>query len=568
MPVGYLVSVALVAGATLTSLIPARRPPALAWLSFRASVALNELPFAAAAFLLASTALAAGQGGLNSPGGYVGLGLAIVTTGGLAAVTCRGVRARRVLDRALQEGLGTGWRSTLDTATATRLRHHLPWARILLRPVFTRRRDVERLANLRYGDAGKRNTLDLYRHRARPSGCPVLIHLHGGAYVGGRKNSQSLPLIYRFASQGWLCVSANYRLRPTARFPAHLIDAKKVIVWVREHAHEYGGDPTVLILAGTSAGAHLTALAALTPDEPTYQPGFEQADTSVTAAVCLNGYFDAYYGNPDIPSSPLSYHRPAAPPFFVAHGDHDTVVPVERARHFVDHVRRTSANPVVYAELRGGQHAFDLFHSPRFEAVVDAIEAFAGWVRAPIENQHSEHDDSAAHNQRVGDRPTRAAQRLATATATGLRRALYPLLALPVGIACLMLILVGKHATAASLQRGLIHGLLALPFAVPSTGRVLAHSLVSLPVNLASFVLSAYVWLLLPVNLGYPLRTDTTAESLQDAWGGPTLAGAWAVHAVGGILAFLAGLPILNGLVWLQGRLAQSMEGSLRQSVT
>jgi hypothetical protein len=86
--------------------------------------------------------------------------------------------------------------------------------------------------------------------------------------------------------------------------------------------------------------------------------------------------------------------------------------------------------------------------------------------------------------------------------------------------------------------------------------------LVSLPVNVASFVLSAYVWLLLPLNVGYPLRGDT-AESLQDAWGGPTLAGAWAVHAVGGTLIFfLAGLPILNGVAWLQGRLARGMFGT------
>ncbi|MFB7337806.1 hypothetical protein ACFC00_40400 [Streptomyces adustus] len=37
---------------------------------------------------------------------------------------------------------------------------------------------------------------------------------------------------------------------------------------------------------------------------------------------------------------------------------------------------------MVYAELPGGQHSFDLFHSPRFEAVVDGVEAFAAWVLA------------------------------------------------------------------------------------------------------------------------------------------------------------------------------------------
>ena len=54
---------------------------------------------------------------------------------------------------------------------------------------------------------------------------------------------------------------------------------------------------------------------------------------------------------------------------------------VEDARHFVEQLRDVSSNPVVYAELPGAQHTFDLFHSLRFEAVVDAIEAFAAWVR-------------------------------------------------------------------------------------------------------------------------------------------------------------------------------------------
>jgi dipeptidyl aminopeptidase/acylaminoacyl peptidase len=64
----------------------------------------------------------------------------------------------------------------------------------------------------------------------------------------------------------------------------------------------------------------------------------------------------------------------------VAHGDKDTLVLVEDARRFVQRLRRTSSNPVVYAELPGGQHTFDLFDSLRFEAVVSGIEAFAAWV--------------------------------------------------------------------------------------------------------------------------------------------------------------------------------------------
>jgi acetyl esterase/lipase len=138
----------------------------------------------------------------------------------------------------------------------------------------------------------------------------------------------------------------------------------------------------MVLVAGSSAGAHLASLAALTPNDPAFQPGFESEDTSVAAAVCLYGYYGSLDTTGQLPSSPLAYVQREAPPFFVAHGDLDTLVLVEDARRFVDGLRSASGNPVVYAELPKAQHAFDLFHSIRFEKVVDAIEAFAAWVRS------------------------------------------------------------------------------------------------------------------------------------------------------------------------------------------
>jgi acetyl esterase/lipase len=125
----------------------------------------------------------------------------------------------------------------------------------------------------------------------------------------------------------------------------------------------------------------MASLAALTPNDPAFQPGFEGADTSVTAVIGLNGYYGGYYGDGGV-SSPLAYARPDAPPFFIAHGDHDTISPLEAVRHFADALGSVSANPVVYAELPGAQHAFDLFHSLRYELVVDAVEAFTAWGRS------------------------------------------------------------------------------------------------------------------------------------------------------------------------------------------
>ncbi|GAA4572630.1 alpha/beta hydrolase [Planotetraspora kaengkrachanensis] len=372
-PIGYLTAIALTAICVVLALRPINRPWSLAYLSFRIGIVINELSIVVLYWILASTALALGQGSIDAPGAWP----AVVVAGGLAVVVRRGLRTGPAVDHALTEALGNGWRAAADAGRRPRL----PLLRILFLPVPFRPRDVERHANISYGDAGRRNLLDVYRHRSRPSGGPVLIHLHGGGFYSGRKNSQSLPLIHRLARRGWVCISANYRLRPAAQFPDHLVDLKKIIAWAREHAHEYGADPSTIFVSGSSAGGHLSSMAALTPNDPAFQPGFEHADTSVTAVVSLNGWYGNYYGQgPE--SSPLAYVRQDAPPFFIAHGDRDSIADVEGARLFAGKLRSTSSAPVVYAELPGAQHAFDLFHSLRFERVVDGVEAFAAWVLA------------------------------------------------------------------------------------------------------------------------------------------------------------------------------------------
>ena len=215
VPIGYLVGVAFVAWCTLFALAaPRPRRSSPRNLSYWFAYLLNELPFVAFYWLLASTLLAVGQGDVDTPGGWAVFGLAVLTTVGLAVVAWRGLRARAAVDQALSEGLGAGWRSAIDAGLAARLRGRPPLVRILFGPFFVRRRDVERIANLSYGDAGSSNLLDVYRHRSRPSGGPVLIHLHGGAFRSGRKNREARPLLYRLASQGWVCISANYRLSP------------------------------------------------------------------------------------------------------------------------------------------------------------------------------------------------------------------------------------------------------------------------------------------------------------------------------------------------------------------
>jgi acetyl esterase/lipase len=367
MPVGYAVPGFLLAVASLIVLVPPRTRHA--GLSFWIGAVLNELPHLAFYLLLASTVLTVAGGDVRSAAGWVSVGVGVLAMVVLALLFARGLRARSAVDRSLRRaGLGG------------RPRRRWPWTRIMLAPFYRRRGDVEHLRNLSFGPGGRRQQLDVYRHRSHPAGAPMLIHFHGGGYGSGHKNSQSLPLIYRLASRGWVCISANYRLRPAFGFRDHLDDAKRVIAWAHENGAGYGGDPDTLVVAGSSAGAHLTALCAFTQNDPRFQP-YGNADTSLTAAVCLNGYLGDYNDAQDIPSSPWDYMRPDAPPFLVVHGDIDPLVPVADARAFAERLREVSTGAVHYLELPGGQHAFDLFHSPRFEAVIDGVEAFTTAVR-------------------------------------------------------------------------------------------------------------------------------------------------------------------------------------------
>lgn len=358
LPVGYLVGLAVLA---VPALRPPRLPMPLGTALFLLTMGVNELPVLAVLAFAASTGLALAEGDLGSS---VAVGAAVLAAVCVAVSVRRGARTLSVVRAAM---------GSIDVPA------RVPLRRILFLPFRVRPRSVERIANLSYGPFGRRNQLDLYRRRGTAGRAPVLIHLHGGYYRGGRKSTQSMPMLHRLAARGWVTVSATYRLRPSAGFEDHVVDVKRLVAWVREHGQEWGADPDRIVLSGSSAGAHMSLMAAFTPDDPAYQPGFEGVDTSVSAVVSLGGYLRRYFdGRPE--TSPTECARPDAPPVLVVHGDHDSVVPVDDARRFAERLREVSEQPVVYVELPGGQHGFDLFYSPRFEAVIAGVEAFA--VRA------------------------------------------------------------------------------------------------------------------------------------------------------------------------------------------
>ncbi len=202
----------------------------------------------------------------------------------------------------------------------------------------------------------------------------MLVYFHGGGYFSGDKGFGGQSLLHHFARQGWVCISANYRLRPASGFAEHLADAQAALAWAREHSAEFGAGEDVFA-AGSSSGAHLVSICAFS--QP---PG-----TRLAGVIGLYGYYGYYYGTRpgDLPvSSPFGYPVDGAtPPFMIVHGDRDTYAPVEGARALAERLRIASSHAVVYSELPGAQHTFDLFRSVRFTAVIAGIDAFVSAIR-------------------------------------------------------------------------------------------------------------------------------------------------------------------------------------------
>jgi len=400
---GYSARQAVIAGLTANALKPLDTEitavPAFAagWISSELAPQLMGLS-------LADTAIALLRGRATR----FGVACSLASAAALGWMTMRANRTESFIETTLRDGVGPDYGDLIDPSL---LEEVATPARALVNPLRMLDPEVEVTRNINYTEGGKRARLDIYRERgADLSRAPVLIQVHGGGWTIGTKEQQGLILMSQMAKRGWICVAMNYRLSPKHKWPTHIVDVKRAIAWVREHIAEYGGDPDYLVITGGSAGGHLSSLAALTPNLPQFQPGFEDADTHVEACVPFYGVYDMLGEDGDRytvglrdqflakrvfgidntadhldvfrEASPLHHVGPDAPDFFVLHGTNDTLVSVRQARAFVARLRAESKRSVTYAELAGAQHAFEVFGSVRSYQAIRAVGRWLAWHRA------------------------------------------------------------------------------------------------------------------------------------------------------------------------------------------
>ncbi|KAG0242265.1 hypothetical protein BGX31_000427 [Mortierella sp. GBA43] len=205
--------------------------------------------------------------------------------------------------------------------------------------------------------------LDIYQPHSVQAGHdrPVLFYIHGGGWTLGSKKVVG-PLLTEMISYDWIVVSVNYRLNSKAGYPTQLIDCKRALRWVKDEIRVFGGNPDNIVAAGDAAGGHIACLLASTANQPEFQPGFEDVDTTIQGVLGLSAVVNLLdldnHCNHDCRSRFIkevakregSSESAENLKFLTEHspsGDNDILTPVQNARDFVNHFRNSKEHNAV-----------------------------------------------------------------------------------------------------------------------------------------------------------------------------------------------------------------------------
>lgn len=228
--------------------------------------------------------------------------------------------------------------------------------------------------------------LDLYVPSKVEVSTPVLVMVHGGAWISGTKDAYE-PLARNFANQGIVAVVPEYRLTPEVKYPAHNDDVRAAIVWTASQAAKYGFQPEHIALMGHSAGAHMAGCLAADPkDLPQGVPSAFLALSGIYDLPTLDqrwpGYdkwfLDSAFGDRSgwkAASPGLGKFKNRAR-WLVIHGEADEFVDVDQSKAFAEHLKQ-EAIPVEIEIEKGLDHfgvLRDLGSSPN--PLTDAILRF------------------------------------------------------------------------------------------------------------------------------------------------------------------------------------------------
>lgn len=266
-----------------------------------------------------------------------------------------------------------------------------------------------------YAGISPAQKLDIYLPETGTGPFPVIVAVHGGAFMVGDKGDVQVLSMLRGLKRGYAVVSINYRMSWEAVFPALVHDIKAAVRWVRANAARFGFDAGRIAVWGGSAGGYLSAMAGVTGGISELEDlslGHAEQSSRVqavvdwfgptdflkmdeqTAVLGLEGIEVDPHNAADSPESlllgaqittipervrqanPESYVRADAPPFLIQHGTRDFIVPPLQSVNFAARLAQIAGPERVRLELlEGAEHADAAFHAvENVQRVLDFLD--------------------------------------------------------------------------------------------------------------------------------------------------------------------------------------------------
>ena len=262
---------------------------------------------------------------------------------------------------------------------------------------------LRKYLDIPYADQSSAQKLDIYLPDTGQGPFPVIVSIHGGAFMGCDKGDMQVIPMLEGLKHGFAVVAINYRLSGEAKFPALVQDAKAAVRWIRGNASKFGFDPKRIVAWGGSAGGYLASMLSLTlgvnvledlslgfPDQPSnlqaavvwYAPtNFLKMDDQLTSLGLLPpaGFRHNEPNSPEslllgstiteIPAlvkaaNPETYIGDTIPPMLFQHGRRDPVVPVYQSIELVDKLKEKFGGNCVMLEIfENAEHADPAFET-------------------------------------------------------------------------------------------------------------------------------------------------------------------------------------------------------------
>ncbi len=272
-----------------------------------------------------------------------------------------------------------------------------------------------KMFDITYADLSPTQKLDIYWPEEGDGPFPVIVSIHGGAFMGGDKRDAQLTPMLEALKRGYCVVGVNYRMSGEAKFPALVQDVKAAIRWIRANAKSYLFDAERIATWGGSAGGYQSLMAGVSakvselddlslgnPEQPCHvqavvawfpptdflkmdeqlaesgmapAPEFSHSGANSPESLLLGKKIT------EIPelvraANPETYIHSHVPPFFIQHGTKDNTVPHQQSVNFARKVGNVcGSDRVIHELLDDARHGDPQFETPEnLKKVLDFLD--------------------------------------------------------------------------------------------------------------------------------------------------------------------------------------------------